>query len=155
MSDSEVCFSNKHKHTHTHTLLPSANIDEAAAAPASGPLNPTKSNVLPLTPMLGDALLREYAQQLGPLNTSSQSDDNFDNDASEPSLSVATTVGESSPSECASMPSSPSFASRSNINFHSRSHRKNALSVESIPQQTIMKALASARRNQNPNNCCS
>ncbi|KAH8657460.1 NAD kinase associated with ferric reductase, partial [Tricladium varicosporioides] len=31
-------------------------------------------------------------------------------------------------------------------------HRKNALSVESIPRQTIMKALASAGRNHNPHN---
>jgi NAD+ kinase len=31
-------------------------------------------------------------------------------------------------------------------------HHKDALSVESIPQQTIMKALASASRNQNPHN---
>ncbi|KXX80125.1 NAD(+) kinase [Madurella mycetomatis] len=33
---------------------------------------------------------------------------------------------------------------------HSRGHRKNALSIESVPRQTIMKALASVARNNKP-----
>ncbi|TVY93764.1 NAD(+) kinase [Lachnellula willkommii] len=99
-------------------------------------------------PNLGDALLREYAQQLGPLNTDTYGD--IDNDPPESSFSAATTVGQNSPSDSASLPSSPAFATRAAQKFHN--HRKNALSVESIPRQTILKALASAGRNHNQNN---
>lgn len=61
------------------------------------------------------------------------------------SFSAATTVGYNSPNDHASAPSSP-------INYRKLgpfSHRKNALSVESVPRQTIIKALASAGRNHN------
>ncbi|KAG4438182.1 hypothetical protein IFR05_006350 [Cadophora sp. M221] len=94
----------------------------------------------------GDNLLREYAQQLGPLNTTHSYD--IDNDPSETSFSAATTVGQNSPSDSASLPSSPVFPSR--LSKPTFTHRKNALSVESIPRQTIIKALASAGRNHNP-----
>ena len=95
---------------------------------------------------MGDALLRGYAQQLGPLNTNYDND--TDNDPSESSFSAATTVGHNSPNESASVPSSPLFGPRKG----QYGHRKNALSVESIPRQTIIKALASAGRNHNPQN---
>ncbi|KAH6709206.1 ATP-NAD kinase-like domain-containing protein [Leptodontidium sp. 2 PMI_412] len=95
---------------------------------------------------IGDNLLREYAQQLGPLNTTHSYD--IDNDPSETSFSAATTVGQNSPSDSASLPSSPVFPSR--LSKPTFTHRKNALSVESIPRQTIIKALASAGRNHNP-----
>ncbi|KAH7364156.1 ATP-NAD kinase-like domain-containing protein [Rhexocercosporidium sp. MPI-PUGE-AT-0058] len=95
---------------------------------------------------IGDNLLREYAQQLGPLNTTHSYD--IDNDPSESSFSAATTVGQNSPSDSASLPSSPVFPSR--LSKPAFTHRKNALSVESIPRQTIIKALASAGRNHNP-----
>ncbi|TVY30491.1 NAD(+) kinase [Lachnellula hyalina] len=100
------------------------------------------------SPNIGDALLREYAQQLGPLNTDTYSE--IDNGPAESCFSAATTVGQNSPNDSASLPSSPAFATRAAQKFHS--HRKNALSVESIPRQTIMKALASAGRNHNQNN---
>lgn len=98
---------------------------------------------------LGQSLLREYALQLGPLNTNSYSDD-LDNDTSDSSFSAATTVRASSSSEssAASLPASPVFPLRTPKTFHG--HRKNALSVESVPRQTVMKALASSNRNQTP-----
>ncbi|KAG4415278.1 hypothetical protein IFR04_011585 [Cadophora malorum] len=95
---------------------------------------------------IGDNLLRDYAQQLGPLNTTHSYD--IENDPSESSFSAATTVGQNSPSDSASLPSSPVFPSR--LSKSTFTHRKNALSVESIPRQTIIKALASAGRNHNP-----
>lgn len=94
----------------------------------------------------GDALLREYNLQLGPLNTSYD----IDNDPSESSFSAATTVGQNSPSDYASLPSSPAFVPR--LNKPAYDHHKNALSVESVPRQTLIKALASAGRNHNPQN---
>ncbi|TVY47273.1 NAD(+) kinase [Lachnellula occidentalis] len=97
-------------------------------------------------PNIGDALLREYAQQLGPLNTDTYGV--IDNDPPESSFSAATTVGQNSPNDSASLPSSPAYPTRAAQKFYS--HR-NALSVESIPRQTIMKALASAGRNHNQN----
>jgi NAD+ kinase len=103
------------------------------------------------TPRISDSLLREYAQQLGPLDTSNRLSDQPDHDLPpESSFSAATTVGGDSPSATTSQPTSPSSPPKAMSNY--QGHRKNALSVESIPQQTIMKALASARRNQNPHN---
>lgn len=97
---------------------------------------------------LGHTLLREYALQLGSINTDTYADD-LDNETSESSFSAATTVGgSSSESSAASLPASPVFPLRTPHTFHG--HRKNALSVESIPRQTIMKALASSNRKQNP-----
>jgi NAD+ kinase len=101
----------------------------------------------------GDSLRREHshahARQLGPLNTKDTNSYDLDNDPSESSFSAATTVGQNSPSESASVPSSPRSPQHSKPRFN---HRKNALSVESVPRQTIIKALASAGRNRNPQN---
>ncbi|TVY83354.1 NAD(+) kinase [Lachnellula suecica] len=131
---------------------PLAKIDESFASqdPGVTPRSPAKQqHGLTGAPKIGDALLREYAHQLGPVNTTSYGE--LDNDPSEPSFSAATTVGQTSSNNTTSLPSSPAFANRAAPAF-SAGHRKNALSVESIPRQTIMKALASAGRNHNPNN---
>src|SRR3954447_13825173 len=103
-------------------------IDEAA--PQAKLHSPTKQNGT----SVGDSLLREYAQQLGPLNTSSKHSDHFDNGPPESSFSAATTVGENSPRTPLSQPATPSFPSKAPAQF--QAHRRNALSVESIPQQT-------------------
>lgn len=96
----------------------------------------------------GDNLRREQGVQFGSLNTI---ETNFpDNDPSESStdasttFSAATTVG----SDSASVPSSPVFPTRASRTFHN--HCKNALSVDAIPRQTILKALASSKREHNP-----
>lgn len=60
-------------------------------------------------------------------------------------FSAASTVG------IASEPASPSDTVAHTQKIHAAHHR-NALSIESIPKQTIMKALASAGRNQNYHN---
>ena len=111
--------------------------------------SPTKAYGLTDSPAAGDSLPRQHAQKLGLLSTTALPTE-FNDDPSELSFSAASTVGGSSASSCASIPTSPSLLFKSNNN--SRGHQKDALSVESIPQQTIMKALASARRNQNPHN---
>ncbi|KAI9717647.1 MAG: hypothetical protein M1812_004592 [Candelaria pacifica] len=63
----------------------------------------------------------------------------------DPGSTISTTttqVDERSPQDCAtSLPSSPSFPHRAPKSF--LNHRKNVLSVDAIPRQTIMKALAS------------
>jgi NAD+ kinase len=90
---------------------------------------------------IGNSLLSEYTPQLGPLNTT----DHIDNSEQSASLSTPTTVGgDSSNDSTAPLPSSPAtfLAPRS-----FQAHRKSALSVESVPRQTIMKALASSGRN--------
>lgn len=88
---------------------------------------------------VGGTLLREYANQLGSLNTSDHPHD----DHPETTLSAATTVGDETLDVTTSLPTSPFFPKAQNF----ISHRKNALSVESIPRQTVLKALASAGRN--------
>ncbi|CZR50973.1 probable UTR1 protein, associated with ferric reductase activity [Phialocephala subalpina] len=129
--------------------LPLPSIDEASQLPPPAEaLSHSSANTDGLNkPAIGDSLLREYAQ-LKSINTTHSFD--IDNDPSESSFSAATTVGQNSPSDSASVPSSPICSSRkTTVPF---GHRKNALSVESIPRQTIIKALASAGRNHNIQN---
>jgi len=99
-------------------------------------------------PKMGDAFVREYAQQLGSFNTSIESSDVHQNNAAMSALPAAAAV-EYSFGDTTSLPTSPLFSTKPSATFQN-GHRKNALSVESIPQQTIMKALASSRRIQNP-----
>lgn len=128
----------------SHRLLLAA----AEAAPLPAFLPPTKPDAE--TSSVGDSLLR--GNQLGLLSTTalSAADKYINDDPPESSFSAATTVGGSAASSCASVPSSPFFPSMPPST--TLGHHKDALSVESIPQQTIMKALASASRNQNPHN---
>lgn len=86
--------------------------------------------------------------QLGLLSTIPLSPlDNCNNDGPEQSFLSAATVGESASGSVVSAPNSPFLPPT-----YTRGHRKDALSIDNIPQQTIMKALASANRNQNPRN---
>jgi len=135
--------------------LPLASINEVS--PPSPPyksagvqsLATSVPNALKSITQCGESLQRERApEHLAALNTKRYSYD-LDNDPSESSFSAATTVGQNSPNDSASLPSSPVFPSSFKPAF---THRKNALSVESVPRQTIIKALASAGRNHNPQN---
>ncbi|KAI6711792.1 hypothetical protein PZA11_000471 [Diplocarpon coronariae] len=126
------------------------SIDEAIQLSPPQDVQPSRActqNDLNGSHSIGDNLFRDYAYQLGPMDTTHTYD--VDNDPSESSFSATTTLGPNSPSDTTS-PASPVFATRpSKAPF---AHRKNALSVESIPRQTIIKALASAGRNHNPQN---
>jgi NAD+ kinase len=118
-----------------------------------GLLSSTQSNGLNRSAKASASLgqtLREYAFQLDPLNTSTYNSEDPSDEQPESTFSAATTVG-GSPSEASttSLPSSPTFPLRIPKTF--KGHRKNALSVESIPRQTMMKALASSGRNYNVN----
>lgn len=124
--------------THINEYTPGSS----AAAPdhdASVPMKGQSS-----TSSLGNSLLREYALQLGSLNHEGLArhndlDDN-DNDhfKRETSFSAASTVADHSATEL-SPPVTAVFKRNLPI------HRKNVLSVDSVPRQTIMKALASRR----------
>lgn len=96
---------------------------------------------------VGDDLLREYAQQLGPLNTTHKY--HLDVDPSESTFSAATTVANNSPSDVMSLPASPVFPTLASKTTFPLRHV--APSVESIPRQTIVKAIASPERKHNPN----
>ncbi|PBP19588.1 ATP-NAD kinase [Diplocarpon rosae] len=130
--------------------LPLPSIDEAIklSPPQDAPSRACTKNGVNGSHGIGDNLLRDYAYQLGPLDTTHTYD--VENDPSESSFSATTTLGQNSPSDTASSSASPVFPARpSKATF---THRKNALSIESIPRQTIIKALASAGRNHNPHN---
>jgi len=133
-----------------NTSIPQPLAGIGEAVPPADSASPTRSNGLNTAPRTGDSLRREQAQQTGSLHSSSQLSDGIDHDTSEPLPSAAVTVGETPASDSALLPKPPSLSSISSLSFHN--HQRNALSVESIPQQTIMKALASVRRNQNPHN---
>jgi NAD+ kinase len=125
--------------------LPFPSIEEGPTSKSEAQSS-VKLNGMNSPSSIGNSLLREYAHQLGPLNTTDYINDN-DQSAS---LSTSITVGDDSSNEStASLPSSPVTAKAPRL---LQAHRKNALSVESIPRQTIMKALASSGRNHNPQN---
>ena len=94
--------------------------------------------------MIGDALLREYSVHLDPLNTNGETHTDHDVDEASSALSTASTQVANSPKDSAnSLPPSPIFP-RLRVPPSFRNHRKGAYSTDSsIPQQTIMKALAS------------
>jgi NAD+ kinase len=125
--------------------LPLPRIEEDPTS-KSEPQSPVKLNGMNCTSSIGNSLLREYAHQLGPLNTA----DYINGNDQLASLPMPTSVGDDTSNEStASVPSSP-LTAKAPRSF--QAHRKNALSVESIPRQTIMKALASSGRNHNPQN---
>lgn len=130
--------------------LPSIEETTSIEKPELSRTQSDKGNGLSATPSIGDSLLREYAHQLGPLNTANDIHDTH-HDHSE-SLSAATTLGSDSPrdSNNCSLPASPTYPTRPPTAF--QTHRKNALSLESIPRQTILKAIASSGRNHRPQN---
>lgn len=92
---------------------------------------------------LGDALLRDYATHLDPLNTNSASYMNEEVKDLAASFSNASTQVDNSPQDLTAQhpSSSPLLAGRASNPF--LSHRKGALSTDSTPRQTIMKTLAS------------
>jgi NAD+ kinase len=132
--------------THPHHLPPTTfeNTSDEAATPSATAQSFSMSNGLTTKSNIGNNLLRGYAEQFGSLNALDTN--HSDDDLPELSSASATTLG----SDSVSVPSSPIFSSRATRNF--RSHSKNALSVESIPRQTILKALASSKRDHNPQN---
>jgi NAD+ kinase len=124
--------------------LPLPRIEECPPS-KSEPQSPVKLNGVHCSSSIGSSLLREYAHQLGPLNTTDYTNNNDQSD----SLSSSVTVEDDSLTEpTASLPSLVTATTPRSF----QAHRKNALSVESIPRQTIMKALASSGRNHNPQN---
>jgi NAD+ kinase len=135
--------------THPLTKLPSntsirsppptlTSINEASSPdPNAAVQESSHSNGVIGTPSTGEALHQ---------NTTSSSTTNN----AAPNALLSPTVGVRPGTDSTSLPSSPAFAPKLAHNFHS--HKKNALSVESIPRQTIMKALASAKRDHNPHN---
>ncbi|KAI9813432.1 MAG: NAD(+) kinase [Pycnora praestabilis] len=90
---------------------------------------------------IGNSLLREYAVYLDPLNTNGETHSNQEADEPTSTLSAATTHIDAPHDSTIAFPHSPLFPLRAPRSF--LNHRKSALSVDAIPRQTIMKALAS------------
>lgn len=132
--------------THPSTLAPINETLSSQESVEKQSQSTTLPNGLTGTPTLGETLLNGNHQQPSPLSTTNST---LDDDPSN-STTTTTFVGQNSLNDHNSLPNSPAFPLRASQNAHS--HRKNALSVESIPRQTIMKALASAGRNHNPHN---
>lgn len=114
-----------------------------ANANADGDRRPTPR---PIPNRVGDSLLQEYTGQIDPLQTNGELVPSFQGD--EPYLNASNT---SSPADivpdvaAASLPNSPPSALRAPKSF--LHHRKNVRSTDSIPRQTIMKAIASRQPN--------
>ena len=136
---------------HNPTQQTLASIDEASTSQRATDNKPQSRsanfNGLNRSSGTGVTRLREHAQPLDLVSTNSY---DLDHDPSESSFSTATTVGQNCPCDSSSLPSFPVLHSEPAKPTYG--HRKNALSVESVPRQTIIKALASAGRNHNPQN---
>ncbi|MCJ1270964.1 NAD(+) kinase [Lobaria immixta] len=89
---------------------------------------------------LSDALLRDYATNLDPLNTNASS---YRDDDTRETMSNASTQVNNSPQDLtAQLPLAPAvLPGRASQSF--RAHRKGTLSTDSIPRPTIMKSLNS------------
>ncbi|MCJ1366020.1 NAD(+) kinase [Acarospora aff. strigata] len=96
----------------------------------------------PTSASIGDTLLREYAGYLDPLNTNGETHADYAAEEPSSSISQASTQVDRSPQDYTSLlPSSSHFPLRAPKSF--LNHRKGTVSIESIPRQTILKALAS------------
>jgi NAD+ kinase len=129
--------------------LPLPQIEEALLRGCDIPSTDVKSNGLNYTSDIGKSLPAENPNQLGALNTT---DCVNGPDLGDPLSAASTVVGDSSSDLISSLPSLPASPQFSKIPRSFQAKRKSVLSVESIPKQTIMKALASANRIQNPQN---
>lgn len=89
---------------------------------------------------LSDALLRDYATNLDPLNTDACS--YTDDDPRETMSNASTQVNNSPQDLTAHLPSAQAFLPR-RASQSFRAHRQGTLSTDSIPRQAIMKALNS------------
>lgn len=134
-----------YKPDNLHDLPLPRQTDEAPTV-ESGRQPPIKAEDMTSKLSLGNSLLREYAHQLGPLNTSDCSIEHDDQSDQKPAVP---TVVEDSNDLAGPLPLSPASLK---VPKSFQNHRKSALSVDAIPRQTIMKALASANRLHNPHN---
>lgn len=106
----------------------------------------TRQTPKPMPSGVGDSLLREYGVQIDPLQTNGEH-----NPLEHGHQTVLNATSASSPVDivpdeaAASLPNSPPFALRAPKSF--LKHRKNVRSTDSIPRQTIMKAIASRQPN--------
>jgi NAD+ kinase len=124
--------------------IPLNRIDEGSSKSSSQ--LPTQCILTSGNSGLGESLLRENVNQPGPLNTEYSHDGH-----PEVNTSVSSAGGGDFPKDATtSLPSTPFLVPKAQHSF--QNHKKNALSVESIPRQTIMKALASSGRNNNHQN---
>ncbi len=144
MSDSSL-----HRAADGRLSLP--KIDEATPSQYLGPSSSIKQCEENRASRIEVSPCCENARQLDHIDTSHFPSNDPDHDPKS-TFSAATTVGPNSPSDssCSVLPS-PTYPSAKPAKVL-QSQRMNALSVESIPRQTIMKALASAGRNHNPQN---
>ncbi|RAL66756.1 hypothetical protein DID88_007539 [Monilinia fructigena] len=99
----------------------------------------------------GENLRRDQTVQFASLNAI-ETNFRYDDDLSESSTAASTTFSTASTvgSDPASVPSSLVFPIRTSRNSDNNS--KNALSADTIPRQTIIKALVSSKREHNPQN---
>lgn len=120
--------------------FPLATIDEVST-PKSGDQSPVNQNPVKLSLVNENSFILEHVERQIHLITPIQC---AQDDTSE--SSVSTLVEDSSSSDTtASLPATPYLPPQRS----SENPRKNALSLEAIPRQTIIKALASAGRNHN------
>ncbi|KAI9678019.1 MAG: NAD(+) kinase [Caeruleum heppii] len=91
---------------------------------------------------IGASLLREYTCQLSPLTTTGGQECSSVHDTAQYSLTeLASTTSTTSNEDSSSASTSPALTLRSSKSF--LNHRKGTASVDTIPRQTILKALAS------------
>ncbi|KAI9642362.1 NAD(+) kinase [Ciborinia camelliae] len=126
---------------------PSQTIFDEAVTPSGAAQSILGSNGLNSKLNTGDNLRRIQVVQLDSLEAI---ETKFpDNDSSEPpesSTEAPTALG----GDSASVPSSKVFPTRASRTFHNNYQNTPALSVDAIPRQTIMKALASSKREDSP-----
>lgn len=129
---------------HTIKEVPPASLDiQEGSTDSDGDTRPTPR---PMPSGVGDSLLREYGVQIDPLQTNGAHHPSEHGHKSHLNASSSPSPADIGPDDAAvSLPNSPPFPLRAPKSF--LHHRKNVRSTDSIPRQTIMKAIASRQPN--------
>ena len=129
----------------TALSAPVSSTLSSSSAPLSDPDRPSSSTS---TITAGTSLLRDYACHIDPSQT--PSDVHASDHHPRAHTSAPQKADPRDDAAVLSLPSSPFLPLRSAASL--KAHNRNALSIDSIPRQTIMKALASRPSVSNPNN---
>ncbi|KAE8146923.1 ATP-NAD kinase-like domain-containing protein [Aspergillus avenaceus] len=124
---------------------PLSSTSPQSSAPLSDGNRPSSSTS---TTTIGTALLRDYAHHIDPAQTTNEL--HVSDSSPSPSIKTISAPQKTDLRDDSATLSSPFLPRRSAASL--AGHNRNALSTDSIPRQTIMKALASRPSISNPNN---
>jgi NAD+ kinase len=131
--------------THVEQTISLSSSAGGSSAHFSDPYFRASSPQRHLSLSIGDTLLSDYAQQLGPLHThgASTREEGKEDNSPAPLASKAPSSITESTKKHDGLTAPPRLHFRAGAKPYITQHRKGGLSLDAVPRQTIMKALAS------------